>query len=412
MSRPDSLAGRQTSWTLGALGFFAIGTFVVSCAGFEVELGTAPDETDGGIESDASARPDDAAGDVDSGACAQTSDGACDDFEWYPVNTNHPPGIGIAAVWGSGANDVWLVGAAGIVDHWDGNEWTSMSVKTNWSLQAVWGTGPNDVWIVSAANKIFHSTGFAGADTTWSPVTPILAGEGLGITNVMRTIWGTSPSDIWVAGDIVPVARPGSYSLEGAWRTAVVDDGIEWAPIVQGETEADVPRIRGIWGSESAGIWMVGYTTMGNTPRPFTAHANGPTGPGGGAPAWTQVDTQSRSLLHAVWGSGPGDVWAVGDFGTIRHFTGTTEMWSVVDSPTRENLRGLWGAGPKDIWAVGEHGTLLHYDGTSWRHSTAALPPDDKPNLYSVWGSGPSDVWAVGSGRVLHFAGFKQGATP
>jgi len=120
-----------------------------------------------------------------------------------------------------------------------------------------------------------------------------------------------------------------------------------------------------------------------------------------GLPKWTEFDTQSLAPLSAVWGSGPGDVWAVGDYGTIRHFTAGASRWAVVESPTMENLRGLWGAAANDIWAVGEHGTLLHYDGKSWRLSSGAFPPGKRPHLYSVWGSGPSDVWAVGGDTVL-----------
>ncbi|MDF2697267.1 MAG: hypothetical protein K0S65_5650, partial [Labilithrix sp.] len=126
-----------------------------------------------------------------------------------------------------------------------------------------------------------------------------------------------------------------------------------------------------------------------------------------GLPQWTEVDTQSLAPLSAVWGSGPGDVWAVGDYGTIRHFTAGAARWAVVESPTLEHLRGLWGAGPNDIWAVGELGTILHYDGTSWTPSTAAFPSfpsGKKPHLYSVWGSGRSNVWAVGGDTVLRLS--------
>jgi hypothetical protein len=32
-----------------------------------------------------------------------------------------------------------------------------------------------------------------------------------------------------------------------------------------------------------------------------------------------------------------------------------------VPNPTSWNLNAIWGTGPNDIWAVGERGLILHY---------------------------------------------------
>ena len=66
-------------------------------------------------------------------------------------------------------------------------------------------------------------------------------------------------------------------------------------------------------------------------------------------------------------------------------------------SPTGDSLRGVWGSGPADVFAVGEGGTVLHYDGQSWE-SMAFLTG---ARLYGVWGSGPADVFAVGEGGTV-----------
>jgi len=51
-------------------------------------------------------------------------------------------------VWGSAANDVWAVGNAGTVLHWDGTVWAPVTVSTTKDLHGIWGSGPNDIWAV------------------------------------------------------------------------------------------------------------------------------------------------------------------------------------------------------------------------------------------------------------------------
>jgi hypothetical protein len=66
----------------------------------------------------------------------------------------------LEGVWGSGLNDVWAVGmddfARGIVLHWDGTTWsfTKVPIQGDKALDAVWGSGPDSVWAVG--NGILH----------------------------------------------------------------------------------------------------------------------------------------------------------------------------------------------------------------------------------------------------------------
>jgi hypothetical protein len=54
---------------------------------------------------------------------------------------------------------------------------------------------------------------------------------------------------------------------------------------------------------------------------------------------------------------GPDDIWAVGS-GDILHWNGAD--WSASTSGASLNLLGVWGSGPGDVWAVGYAGTNLH----------------------------------------------------
>ena len=40
--------------------------------------------------------------------------------------------------------------------------------------------------------------------------------------------------------------------------------------------------------------------------------------------------------------------------------------------PTVSQLRAIWGTSESDVFAVGDYGAIIHYDGTSWSPMTAA----------------------------------------
>jgi len=102
-----------------------------------------------------------------------------------------------------------------------------------------------------------------------------------------------------------------------------------------------------------------------------------------------------------VWGSGPTDVYAVGYSTGVLHWDGT--RWS----PTppfdgRVNLHGVGGTGPDDVWIIGDSskgGVLYHWDGQLW----SSAPTGTALGLFSISGRGPRDVWAVGpEAAVIH----------
>ena len=99
-----------------------------------------------------------------------------------------------------------------------------------------------------------------------------------------------------------------------------------------------------------------------------------------------------------MWGSGPGDVYAVGLGGTIVRSAGKGD-WSAEPSPTPITLTAVWGSAASDVYAVGYGGTILHSDGEGvWRAQTSGV---ESGNFLAVWGSGAGDVWVAGQGGML-----------
>ncbi len=100
--------------------------------------------------------------------------------------------------------------------------------------------------------------------------------------------------------------------------------------------------------------------------------------------------------------------WAVGDEGTILHFTGG--HWQVFASPTSKDLTAVsiapngWGI------AVGKNGTILSYNGTNWISDPSAT---NNPNLLAIkafsnakgWGAGEDGTIVRKRGGIWHAPG-------
>ena len=133
-------------------------------------------------------------------------------------------------------------------------------------------------------------------------------------------------------------------------------------------------QLRAIWASSATDVFAVGdYGTI--------LHYDGT--------SWDNT-TMGAFNIYGVWGTSETDVFAVADKGIILHYDGTT--WKNMTSGTTQRLRDVWGFSATDIFAVGENGTTLHYDGTTWsRMSNATIL-----TLQGVWGISSDDIYAVG----------------
>lgn len=91
---------------------------------------------------------------------------------------------------------------------------------------------------------------------------------------------------------------------------------------------------------------------------------------------------------HAIWGSGPNDLWIAGD-GQALHYDGRAWTMTGLGNVT---VRAIWGSGPADVWAVGDGGAILHWNGRAWSRSQAPVRAD----LVAVNGCSATEVYAIG----------------
>ena len=91
---------------------------------------------------------------------------------WTETDRIGPCLIGLTAVWGSSASDVFAVGGCGLIMHFDGEKWSAMDSGSESGLTAVWGRGAGDVYAVGVAGTVLRYDGGA-----WSamPELPIPA---------------------------------------------------------------------------------------------------------------------------------------------------------------------------------------------------------------------------------------------
>ncbi len=104
------------------------------------------------------------------------------------------PGDAMNAVWASSASDVWVAGANGSINHFNGSTWSYVPSGTTKDLRDIWGSGPNDIWFVGEGSIVVH---WDGTKLTRSVVGQCVAFCG---DADHKAIWGTGPNDVWMAG--------------------------------------------------------------------------------------------------------------------------------------------------------------------------------------------------------------------
>ncbi len=93
-----------------------------------------------------------------------------DGTTWQPMDF---PDQRVSDIWGTSADDVYVVGPAGAIAHYDGNptgRWDAMASGIDTDLNAVSGFGPDDIFAGGEDEVILHYDG-----VSWTPMTTPVA---------------------------------------------------------------------------------------------------------------------------------------------------------------------------------------------------------------------------------------------
>ena len=261
-----------------------------------------------------------------------------------------------------------------------------------YSFNGIWGSGPSDVWIAGSPDLAIHWDG-----STFTSAT-------LGTDQTIFGVWGSGPKDVWAfsTGDAFWHNETGDPRVS-SWAASDRDAGTttDWSAAVHA-----------MWGRNATDVWAVGKSSFGLA-QTTVWHSDGWNG---GAPRWTPTTTTPGAMpwdteptFNAVWGTPSGEIWVVGDGGKTRYSSGWENgaaTWAVVDSGTSLPLYALWGT-EKEVWAVGAFGTVRRFTrDAEGKVTTEDVAFPNHSTLRSLLGFAGNDIWAGGSdGTLAHWDG-------
>jgi hypothetical protein len=119
---------------------------------------------------------------------------------------------------------------------------------------------------------------------------------------------------------------------------------------------------------------------------------------------WVQVSSPTTKSLFSVVMLSATDGWAVGGLftvgSTILHWNGNA--WIEVNSPATNTLWSVSVVSAADAWAVGDGGTILRWNGNVWSQMNSPVPN----SLHSVAMVSATNGWIVApGGTILYWNG-------
>ncbi len=247
--------------------------------------------------------------------------GAATTWEAVPTPLAVANSAYIDAIWGTSPNDVRiggrtfdlkdpLTGKSGSGDRFisypspdGGLAWAPQPGTP--SIRGIWGSSANDVWMV-ADNSVYiphergltlHGTPIDGGPPETDagfPLDPLVWTKVDSQSNVtLEGVWGSSAADVWAVGRLGTIRH-----------ITPADD--RWQRVASPTLE----DLNWVWGSGPNDVWAVGYggTILHYDGRSFSK-------------ATAELPLGAKPALRGVWGSGPNDVWIVGE-GIVLHYTG------------------------------------------------------------------------------------------
>jgi len=293
---------------------------------------------------------------------------------------------GLRGVWVAPDHRVWAVSSYGHVLLWDGTSWAVKAVFGT-PLRSVWGSSATEIWVAGERGLIMCGT------VTGSEVTFVRATFTTNTTQTMIRVAGTSATDVWAIADGVN----SSSNTNRVWRLNPGSDPPSFSPTTVPSTlpgPSPSLRIAALWTAQSD-FWIAGYETTCFGPSPCTFMNDhflmrwAPSEDGG--LSWEQMPFDrgnDKKLLAGTTSSDGVHLFVLEGYGThdavaYRLSTDKTKLDAGADE-----------TGDSGIHDEGAYAWTKEQVDTGYGQGT------------DMWASDRNDVWMVGKlGLVRHFDG-------
>ena len=163
----------------------------------------------------------------------------------WTLDTLDMPMNYLSSVWGAAPDDVWAIGGGGTqydrLLHYDGTEWTTYTNEVIWcSGFTLFGFSADDVWMGGGAGWLEHGAGIWHYDGVEWKQNYVYSIEETYYSINIREIWGPRPDDVYACGRIVF-----DDGKNGICRGFVLHyDGTGWREIARADFNSQFLRIR------------------------------------------------------------------------------------------------------------------------------------------------------------------------
>jgi hypothetical protein len=270
-----------------------------------------------------------------------------------PITWENPVPSGVfRGIWGSSPNNIYAVGSAGNIQHYQNGQWNREVSETQYSIEDVWGSGPTDVYAAVDANIVLRSTG----NGVWvKHVYSRWQGQ------VFNVVWGTGPNNVYLGGAAI-------------YRSTGSSDWVEepMVPASQGLQDLWGPDPQHIYGASWGGVIQF-------------SSGNG---------IWSRQPVDTNGGLMAVWGSDPNNIFVGGTDG-LFYSTGDGK-WEKLDKPASDTIEAIVGVASDVLLVAGGNGGLYYLD----QYGKLVLLRRFDGSLRAAWSPGPGQILVVGGAGV------------
>lgn len=293
----------------------------------------------------------------------------------YPPQPENPVGTWFLGIWGSSADDIYVVGQPGLIFHWDGTAWTQQESGTTQSLTDVWGDDAGNVYITGHEGTILQKSG-----SGWSKMSSGTSMDLYSIGTYQGTVMATGfkgalrqlVGSAWQEGPEMVYLRDQNDAVTDSF-SRIEDDRIESLAAV---TEYGIAGADGVVLMEDEEYdWLQRRVTGGEN--------------------WVTCSSSDERVSGNFIATDGGRLFQ------LSLQDGDRYAWDERYSPALDSvIYGIYSDTADSVWAVTNDGKINRVDPDNSFHALY----EDGLTLFDIWGTSGTNLYAVGiDARVLHF---------